>query len=267
MIKDLGKTIRQEIRNYISERNCVFDPKSLSEIEKEVLDGLEKDGYYVIPDYYTPEKCDEIIDEIERLRKDFWDHVHYVADCDARFFGANRVSEAISDFAEDPFIVRIARIHEQYEDLNILTMAARLDFREGNPGSGSGWHRDRAGRKQTKSIIYLSDVTEEHGPFQYIRGSHAAKQVIKGVAYSGFHHNQTRFTDDEIEKYLNHRKGELETFTAKKGTLILVNTRGIHRGMPIMKENRYALTNYIWPGPISPKVEEMAIPIPQKSGN
>jgi hypothetical protein len=33
-------------------------------------------------------------------------------------------------------------------------------------------------------------------------------------------------------------------FLANKGTIILVNTRGLHRGMPIIDGDRVAITNY-----------------------
>ena len=36
-----------------------------------------------------------------------------------------------------------------------------------NIGSGGAWHRD-SNRAQYKSIIYLSDVLDENGPFEYI---------------------------------------------------------------------------------------------------
>jgi hypothetical protein len=40
---------------------------------------------------------------------------------------------------------------------------------------------------------------------------------------------------------------KVKTFFAPAGSLILVDTRGIHRGRPLYKNGeRYALTNYYW---------------------
>ena len=56
----------------------------------------------------------------------------------------------------------------------------------------------------------------------------------------------TRITNESVQKILKKNPEDLITVTGKKGTLIFVNTSMIHRGKPLNKKNRYALTNYYY---------------------
>ena len=55
-----------------------------------------------------------------------------------------------------------------------------------------------------------------------------------------------RFNEEEVRKMEEYSNENIQTLTGKAGTLILVDTRGIHRGKPIEEGERYALTNYNW---------------------
>jgi len=67
------------------------------------------------------------------------------------------------------------------------------------------YHRDSKGGKQFKAFIYLTDVLDEsYGPYSYIKGTHLE-------------------TTNE---------GETIHCIANKGSLIISNQSGIHRGIP-----------------------------------
>ena len=51
-----------------------------------------------------------------------------------------------------------------------MTMANKVSYIKNNEGSGGGWHKD-AYYTQFKSILYLTDVNNENGPFELIRNS------------------------------------------------------------------------------------------------
>ena len=54
----------------------------------------------------------------------------------------------------------------------------------------------------------------------------------------------TRFSEEDIKSLSNEKK---ITLTGNAGTLILFDGSLIHRGTPILKGKRYALTNYYFP--------------------
>ena len=57
----------------------------------------------------------------------------------------------------------------------------------------------------------------------------------------------TRFQERDVERIVEGDAQRLVTFPAPAGTLIAADTTGIHRGAPLAKGVRYALTNYYLP--------------------
>ena len=88
------------------------------------------------------------------------------------------------------------------------------------------WHRDFNDRHLLKAFLYLSDVDEQSGPFEYVPGSQP------GGRYAGVHPWAPmaigRISDKELAKYV--QTDDVRTFTAPKGTIIFCNTSGLHRG-------------------------------------
>ena len=111
--------------------------------------------------------------------------------------------------------------------------------------SGSGWHRDSPFTHQFKTIVYLSDVSEENGPFQYIKGTHRYSSVQESARFLGKKLSERRFANEEVQKLVeNNVVQELTTFVGKAGSLLIADTRGLHRGSPLKQDSRYALTRY-----------------------
>jgi hypothetical protein len=116
----------------------------------------------------------------------------------------------------------------------------------GNNGSGDGWHRDAHGF-QFKSILYLSDVGEENGPFEYLPGSHRPWRAALDTAIGGLAPAPgSRCDPAEIARLVRRFGVSPRGFPAPAGTLLLVNSAGIHRGRPLGGGRRYALTNYFY---------------------
>jgi hypothetical protein len=79
-----------------------------------------------------------------------------------------------------------------------------------------------------KSFVYLTDVpNESYGPFSYVKGSHD-KSKIQQTANSLIN----RATGNRSTDARNVDESEITKFTAKKGTLIIGNQAGYHRGWP-----------------------------------
>lgn len=243
---EIIKTVRQEIRNLFkdafSKMNLNLDPN-----QKKILLEVEKKGFCIIPNFYLKNEYTQNRNEIDKLIKKYQSQI--VTDkegSDHRIWGADRVSTLIQKFFANDFIGKIIKAHEQTDNITGFTLAARLEYKPDNLGSGGGWHRDWAVNKQIKAILYLSDVYTDSGPFQYVEGSHNHLDIIRDCFINNFKFNQNRFSDTEVEKIIKRNPSKLKTLSGKAGTLILVNTRGIHRGMPIKQGVRYALTNYYW---------------------
>lgn len=93
------------------------------------------------------------------------------------------------------------------------------------------YHFDMDRLKFVKFFFYLTDVDTDTGPHCYIRGS--SKRKPKQVLRDG------RINDDEImEAYSEEQYTEI---CGPAGTIIAVDTRGFHKGKPLLQRNRLLL--------------------------
>ena len=71
-------------------------------------------------------------------------------------------------------------------------------------------------------MIYLSDVDDSNGYFEYIKGSHDIKGIIKLLYNKNIKPSQGTFSEKEIDnKFNNEYNFKREKFFGKAGTLIL----------------------------------------------
>ena len=218
---------------------------NLNSAEEKCLEEIKLKGYTVIENYISEEECDRYCEEIDNLLKKGTNHVwRDRLKSDERLYGAELISPLIESFHSREELLNYANAFNGEETINSHTLIGRLKYSLGNLGSGQGWHRDTATPYQFKALLYLTDVDANCGPFQYIEGSHKYSSLFYGILKHDFDLSQTRFEQNDVDLLLASKKFKLKTLLGKKGTLILVNTFGLHRGMPIKKGMRYALTNY-----------------------
>jgi Phytanoyl-CoA dioxygenase (PhyH) len=208
---------------------------------------LRRVGFAVLPGFLSQERCADLIGRIDAGLAKYASFVQRDGSgADHRLFGLDAVDEEIRRVAFDPFAMDVLGRYEQASGYEGFALSARLVATAGNKGSGQGWHRDSAAHKQTKCIVYLTDVGPDNGPFQYVAGSHRPLDVVRCTHKYGYGVNQYRFSDDELRRLLAHEPDRLRTLTAPAGTAILFDSRALHRGMPIAAGRRYAITTYLW---------------------
>ncbi len=92
--------------------------------------------------------------------------------------------------------------------------------------SSQRWHRDFNDRLLLKAFVYLNDVGPDAGPFEYIPRSFPGGELGDlwpwWPGYDGYP------PDEEFARKMDGAR--IETFTAPRGTMILCNTAGFHRG-------------------------------------
>jgi hypothetical protein len=83
------------------------------------------------------------------------------------------------------------------------------------------WHRDLNHKHyMLKAFIFLSDCTRETGPHEFICGSHRRFTPLNGKRY---------YDDQEIDATLRTRPQARIVSEVPAGTVILEDTRGLHR--------------------------------------
>jgi hypothetical protein len=92
--------------------------------------------------------------------------------------------------------------------------------------SSQRWHRDYNDKHLLKAFLYLVDVDEDMGPFQYVPGSQPGGPYADAWAWTPLGQNYP--TEEELEERIP--TSAVHAFVAPRATLIFCNTAGFHRG-------------------------------------
>jgi hypothetical protein len=99
----------------------------------------------------------------------------------------------------------------------------------GDARSSQLWHADRDDLHYVlKVFVNLSDVDEGAGPFTYAPGTHGKGAHRTPPAYMFKEGNTTRSNDDQMAAVVPAR--DWVTSVGPKGTIVLADTRGFHKG-------------------------------------
>jgi hypothetical protein len=239
LIKEILESI---YRNYLK-KGCF-----IQSLNNERVNEIRSKGLTVIPDFYGKEKCAQLRSRID----------NFICSENANIWIDDEGADARLYFIEEPEIRKYLKLYTGISNPVGMVLAARINHTDRNQGSGGGWHRDSPVTHQFKAICYLSNVTTSNGPFQYIEGSHHKFNVIKNFMNRVFIPGQYRFSEAEVEKYLQmNEKNKIVEFVAEQGTLAFADTKGIHRGKPLHSGERYAIFCYFWEKTIPPHFEKL----------
>ena len=236
--------------NDLKSRNLIFN----NELEKE----LRLNGFCTINEFINHRKCDELISLIDKhASEDYCWRDKY--NSDIRIFGIENIE---NDFKNIFKKMNLYNVFKKYISINKIyetVMAAKMTFNEKNIGSGGGWHRDTSNRRQLKFILYLSEVSEDNGCFQYIEKSHLLNSKFSSAKILKNNFISQRYSNNEANLISNKLKLKIKSITGSKGSFIVVDTSGLHRGKPMNSGVRYALTNYMSEAPFGTSITDLIV--------
>jgi len=138
----------------------------------------------------------------------------------------------IKDIILDPFFLSIAQeylgakpIMSNLEMWWSFPVADREKF---TSASAQKYHFDMDQVKFFNFFFYLTDVDTNNGPHCYVKGSH--KTLPSRFRRRG------RFSDQDVKDH--YPADDIVEITGKKGTIIAVDTRGIHKGKALENNAR-----------------------------
>jgi Phytanoyl-CoA dioxygenase (PhyH) len=217
----------------------------LDDVQRAAVDALQADGIAVVPfvDLLGEElwnaaraDIDPFIRETEEATRDAGDRPAGKEEVIARRFYDKAGDKEKPSFSIDSPWLRIAASDAMLGIVNSYrqrqTRLYYLDnwFTVPYPGAGDRvasqrWHRDPEDEHIVKSFVYFSDVDEEAGPFEYVRGSTAGGRYGDLWPWSEGHRYPPT---DELEAAVPPEDRFL--VTAPAGTIIIADTGGFHRG-------------------------------------
>ena len=172
--------------SYVRARRSIktkYEDRNINDLQK-YLDHIRRDGYVIVPNFYSKSECSQIREITENLMSRNSHLIQKLSD--DRLFGAEQFDRQILDFHSNKIASRLASCINHTESRPAFTLAGRLSHVKSS--SGEGWHRD-AFYSQFKAMVYLTDVDEFNGPFEILKGSHRLGNILRDmkIAKLDFH--------------------------------------------------------------------------------
>lgn len=231
------------LSNRSSRRRFAHDTPELDEIQTQIVDSLRREGFAVVqfsdlfpdPADWAPveEQAHEFVRETEaglagdgsslRVRQ-------------GKEFVVRRHSYGVDLGLEDPWF-RICTSRRMLDVANsYVSLWTKLEYVDlwysvpqpegAERVSSQRWHRDFNDRRLLKAFLYLVDVDENMGPFEYLPGSAGDGPYASVWPWRPLGENYP--TQEEFADRIPD--ASVQTFVASKGTLIFCDTSGFHRG-------------------------------------
>ena len=220
----------------------------LDDVQRAVLEGVAKEGYAMIPfaelvpDGAARATVEEQVDSFARRTEDALAREATGSSDpslrrrEGKEFVVRLWSYEAELGADDPWLrvclsPRLLDVANEY-----MGMWSKLEYLDAwysvpqevdaERRASQRWHRDFNDGKLLKAFLYLVDVDDETGPFEYVPGSagdgpYAGEWPWEplGENYPPHEELTTRIPESAIK-----------TFTAPRGTVIFCDTSGFHRG-------------------------------------
>ena len=231
------------LSNRRSRRRFRAERPQLDDIQQQIVSDLEADGYSVLSfsELFPDTEVRQAIEE-QAARFVSETEAALAGDAEAlriregKEFVVRRHSYGIELALDDPWL-RVCASRRMLDVANAyLDLWSKLEYvdvwysrpqpEEANRVSSQRWHRDFNDRRLVKTFLYLVDVDEGTGPFQYVPGS--APGGVKGELWPWRPLGENYPPESELEQQI--AEDGARVFTGPKGTLLFCNTAGFHRG-------------------------------------
>lgn len=219
------------------------------QVEAKLAD-LRREGYVVFPDALSADAVDRLLHfamttpaVIRPMDSEDRNRETHVAVYDPANVVATRYDYKAQDLLADDD-VQVLLADESLREfagryigadpiIDIVTMWWHTGFKEeADSMAAQLFHVDMDRLRWLKVFIYLTDVEEGDGPHTFIARTHRTG----GIPWSLRQKGPVRWSDEEV---LRHYGREREiSLTGRRGTIILEDTRGLHKGALVRPGSR-----------------------------
>jgi hypothetical protein len=204
---------------------------------------LERDGFVVLTQRLDAELCDDLEATARRARCSLVGPSGRLPDrlvFDEKAPVAVRYdvdeedvleSEAAQLLVADESLLEIATRYlgtTPVQDLVAMWWSTAVDTDDGGASDAAQqFHFDLDRLKFVKVFVFLTDVTDHTGPHVYVRGTH--RSTPRRFRRDG------RYPDADV---LPAFGTDVRTIAGPRGTIFIADTRGLHKGMPLVDAHR-----------------------------
>jgi hypothetical protein len=222
---------------------------------QEVARALEERGYFVFEKALPNEQCDRLLafalstpSMVRPMATG--DAGHITAKTNVRYDRQQPIGVRYDFLAEDvinnpdvqglmadPSILAVAQTYLGSPPIaDVINMWWHTGFSDKPDAEAAQFfHFDMDRIKWLKFFIYLTDVDEQSGPHCYIAGSHRTGAIPQELLSKGY----ARLDDEEVFRHFSADR--MVKFKAPRGTVIVEDSRGLHKGLEVHKGDRLML--------------------------
>lgn len=155
-------------------------------------------------------------------------------------------------FGAEPRLLAIA---ERYlgSAVTFQGVHVRRDFANDEPVTTELWHKDLEDRRMLKVIVYLRDVTDAEGPFEYARKSAMSPASTARVHWLTAKNQSMGVTDAQMAEIVP--RSEWRQCTGPRGATVLMDPVAMfHHGRPRTEDRSAAFFVYTSASPLRPEL-------------
>ncbi len=143
-------------------------------------------------------------------------------------------TKLFNDILTSAFVLKVSESYLECRPwLDVISMWWHTDYSKGPDSEAAQlYHFDMDRPKWLKIFVYLTDVSVENGPHCFVEGSHRSGAVPWKLLRRGY----SRISDEEVYESFGMQK-EVK-FIAPAGTVIVEDTRGLHKGLHVEEGDR-----------------------------
>jgi ectoine hydroxylase-related dioxygenase (phytanoyl-CoA dioxygenase family) len=237
----------------------------------DIVQTLKSDGYLVFPRQLPRDICERLVKyakstesqirttEEESLRGTPSEHAVYDREHPRGIrydFSQHQVINIpdVQALLADPSVLAVAQAYLGSRPVADVTSMWWHTAYSDQPDSNAAqfYHFDMDRIRWLKIFVYLTDVSPDNGPHCFVAGSHRSGGIPPALLAKGY----ARLSDEEVSR--NFPAERLKEFCAPAGTIIIEDTRGLHKGHAVRRGDRLMLqlqfSNSLFGGSYSPSV-------------
>jgi hypothetical protein len=225
-------------------------PNPAASKHPDLVNALVRDGVVSVEGFMTPEQVKACVDELEphfeRAEKGQHPALYHTNKVYYRLVKTDELSPATNVFYKSELVWDVVRAYmspraESYRREAELRNRVIDEVSAEDLFHFDSWH------PVVKAFLYLTDVDSNTAPFRYLLGTHRKgswrrKRDLE-FEIDGWSGSFGHFFPGEVEHLQKTYGFQERVFTAKAGTLILGDFRGLHRGTPLRSGRRILLNH------------------------
>lgn len=231
-------------------KNRFFTKKSNDKLFRKVISDLNDYGISTVPNFLEKKDLDQIIKDIQPEIKKIIESIpkkkRYYRNSKMGIYRLYEISKLFKVtkkiFYNSSFVRNIAKYYisrnvEFYQDMVEIRQPLKKKLIE-MKSSSDNYHFDDW-KIRLKFFLLLSDVGKEDSPMCYLKKSHKIPLITKKIEYylNGKKGNYGYHSNAEIRQIKKKYNLKEQICTFKAGTLIIADTRGLHKGTPLKKSS------------------------------